>query len=96
MLVLITYDVSTTTAAGRRRLNQVAKACKDYGVRAQKSVFECEIDPAQWEILKQRLLAIIEFEEDCVRFYHLGSNWERKIEHFGAKPPPDLHDLLVI
>lgn len=96
MLVLVTYDVSTETAAGRRRLNQVAKACKDFGNRAQKSVFECEIDPAQWCVLKARLLSIIEQKTDSLRFYYLGSNWERKIEHIGAHRPPDMHDLLVV
>lgn len=96
MLVLVTYDVSTETAVGRRRLNQVAKACKDYGHRAQKSVFECEVDPAQWCVLKARLLNIINQEEDSLRFYYLGSNWERKIEHIGVNAPPDMHDLLVI
>lgn len=96
MLVLVTYDVSTETAAGKRRLSQVAKACKDFGKRAQKSVFECEVDPAQWCLLKSRLLKIIEQKTDSLRFYYLGSNWERKIEHIGANEPPDMHDLLVI
>lgn len=96
MLVLVTYDVATATLAGKRRLHQVAKACKDYGNRAQKSVFECEIDPGQWEFLKQRLLSIVSLEDDSLRFYYLGSNWERRIEHFGAKAPKDMHDLLVV
>lgn len=96
MLVLIAYDVSTLTAAGRKRLNNVAKACKDYGLRAQKSLFECDLDPAQWVVLKDRLLSIINQEEDSLRFYYLGSNWERKIEHFGCNAPPDLKGLLII
>ena len=96
MLVLVTYDVSTINAAGRRRLNQIAKACKDYGNRAQKSVFECEVDPAQWEFLKTRLLSIVLLKEDSLRFYYLGSNWERRIEHFGSHAPPDMHDLLMV
>ena len=96
MLVLVTYDVSTSTVAGRRRLNQVAKACKNFGNRAQKSVFECEVDPAQWSVLKNELVQIIDGSQDSLRIYYLGSNWERKIEHIGAHAPPDMHDLLVI
>lgn len=96
MLVLVTYDVSTITPAGRRRLNQVAKACKDYGVRAQKSVFECDIDPSQWEFLKTTLLDIIKQDEDSLRCYYLGSNWERRIEHFGKNIKPDMNGLLIV
>ncbi len=96
MLVLITYDVSTITQDGRRRLNKVAKACKDFGLRAQKSIFECEIDPAQWILLRQRLLNIINEQEDSLRFYFLGSNWQRRVEHHGSNPPPDMHELLMI
>ncbi|MBF0543174.1 MAG: CRISPR-associated endonuclease Cas2 [Candidatus Riflebacteria bacterium] len=96
MLVLVTYDVSTVTFAGRKRLNQVAKACKDYGIRAQKSIFECEIDPAQWVVLKNKLLDIIKESEDSLRFYYLGSNWERRVEHHGASKPPDMNGLLII
>lgn len=96
MLVLITYDVSTVTPAGRKRLNKVARACKDYGLRAQKSIFECEIDPAQWTALKNKLLGIINEEEDSLRFYYLGSNWERKVEHHGTNQPPDMKGLLMI
>jgi CRISPR-associated protein Cas2 len=96
MMVLITYDVSTITATGRRRLNRVAKACKDYGLRAQKSIFECEIDPSNWAVLKNKLLDLIDEEEDSLRFYYLGSNWERKVEHHGINAPPDMHDLLMI
>jgi len=96
MLVLITYDVSTVTPAGRKRLNKVARACKDYGLRAQKSIFECEIDPAQWVKLKSRLLGIINEGEDSLRFYFLGSNWERRIEHHGINEPVDMHDLLMV
>lgn len=96
MMVLVTYDVSTTSLEGRRRLRKVAKACKDYGLRAQKSIFECEVDPAQWTKLKHRLLDIIDENDDSLRFYYLGSNWKRKIEHFGANEPVDMHGLLMI
>ena len=85
MLVLITYDVSTVTPAGRKRLNRVAKACKDYGIRAQKSIFECEIDPAQWAHLKNKLLGIIDETEDSLRFYYLGNKYQTKVEHVGVE-----------
>jgi len=85
-MVLITYDVETMTAAGRRRLRNVAKQCLNYGQRVQNSVFECVLDPAQFAILKHRLLEIIDPEKDSLRFYHLGSKWNNKVEHIGIKP----------
>jgi CRISPR-associated protein Cas2 len=96
MFVLVTYDVSTTTAAGRRRLARVAKICKDFGQRAQNSVFECQIDPAQFAQLKHRLLEIVDLEQDSVRFYFLGANWKRRVEHHGIKPTLDLEGPLLI
>jgi CRISPR-associated protein Cas2 len=96
MLVLVSYDVSTTTPAGKKRLTTIAKACKDYGLRVQNSVFECEVDPAHWERLKSRLLKEMDEEADSLRFYFLGSNWERRIEHHGAKRPPDVRGLLMV
>src|SRR5258708_23736600 len=91
MLMLVTYDVSTETRAGRRRFRRVARACLDYGQRVQNSVFECEVDPAQWTNLKARLLAEINAKEDSLRFYRLGADGRRRVEHVGAKPtlPPD-------
>ena len=96
MLVLVTYDVSTLEAEGRKRLRQVSRACKDYGQRVQFSVFEIEVDPAQWTKLKARLEAIIRPDMDSLRYYYLGSNWSRKIEHVGAKPAADLNGALII
>lgn len=96
MLVLVSYDVSTITAAGRKRLRKTAKVCEDFGIRVQNSVFECNVDPAQWEALKTRLMGIVNKEQDSLRFYYLGSNWERKVEHQGAKKPPDLGDLIMV
>jgi len=90
MLVLVSYDVATTTAAGRKRLRQVGKACLNFGQRVQNSVFECVIDPAQWAELKKRLMDIFEPEEDSLRFYYLGSNYKHRVEHHGAKPSLDL------
>jgi len=86
MLVLVTYDVSTTTKEGRRRLRQVARTCLDFGQRVQNSVFECKVDPAQWTMLKDQLIRIYNPDEDSLRFYFLGRNWERRVEHHGAKP----------
>ncbi|MEO1194434.1 MAG: CRISPR-associated endonuclease Cas2 [Pseudomonadota bacterium] len=89
MLVLITYDVTTEDAAGRRRLRRVAKACQDYGQRVQFSVFECDLTPALWTLLRSRLIAEIDPERDSLRFYFLGANWRRRVEHVGAKPAQD-------
>jgi CRISPR-associated protein Cas2 len=96
MLVLVSYDVSTKDAAGERRLRRVAKACEDYGQRVQYSVFECIVDPAQWTSLKLRLLDEFEPSEDSLRFYFLGSNFDRRIEHHGAKAVRDLRGPLVL
>jgi CRISPR-associated protein Cas2 len=96
MLVLVTYDVATTTREGRRRLRRAAKACLDFGQRVQNSVFECTIDPAQWSQLRHRLLELYDPAEDSMRFYFLGKNWERRVEHHGAKPSVDLEGPLVI
>ena len=85
MLVLITYEVNTEDAAGRKRLRQVAKQCVNYGQRVQNSVFECLLDPAQCRMLQSKLCAIIEEEKDSLRFYYLGNHYQTKIEHFGAK-----------
>ncbi|WP_295579248.1 CRISPR-associated endonuclease Cas2 [uncultured Oscillibacter sp.] len=85
MLVLITYDVNTEDAAGRRRLRQIAKQCVNYGQRVQCSVFECLLDPAQCRALQAKLLGIMNAEKDSLRFYYLGNRYENKIEHFGAK-----------
>lgn len=85
MLVLITYDVNTTTLDGAKRLRHIAKICENYGQRVQYSVFECEVDPAQWEHMKAQLLKEYSPEKDSLRFYFLGSNWERRVEHQGIK-----------
>ena len=96
MLVLVTYDVSIVTDDGQRRLRRVAKACKDYGQRVQFSVFECEVDPAQWAVLRQRLIDEIDSEVDSLRFYFLGSNWRRRIEEVGAKKAYDPGGPLIV
>lgn len=96
MMVLITYDVATSEPGGTRRLRQIAKACLDYGQRVQCSVFECQVDPAQWATLKHRLESIIDPTVDSLRYYYLGKNWKRRVEHVGAKPAVDLQGPLVI
>jgi CRISPR-associated protein Cas2 len=95
MLMLITYDVSTVNPAGRRRLRRVSKACLDFGQRVQNSVFECEVDPAQWAALRGRLVSEIKAEEDSLRFYRLGADGKRRVEHVGAKPATDLEGPLM-
>lgn len=97
MLVLITYDVSVVTPGGQRRLRNIAKTCLDYGMRVQNSVFECEVDPAQFVMLKNQLMEIFDPEEDSLRFYFLGKKGRQKIEHVGAKPAPDpFRDPLIL
>ena len=96
MLVLVTYDVNTIEPGGKARLRSVAKACRNYGQRVQLSVFEIEVDPAQWTRLKARLEATIKPETDSLRYYYLGANWQRRIEHVGAKPAADLGGTLIV
>lgn len=96
MLVLITYDVSVATSNGRKRLRNIAKTCQDYGIRVQNSVFECEVDPAQFTFLKNTLMDIYNEEEDSLRFYFLGKQGRHRVEHVGAKIVEDpLRDPLI-
>ena len=96
MLVLVTYDVNTTTAAGRKRLRQVAKYCVAHGQRVQNSVFECLIDEAQYIALKSKLESIIDMETDSLRFYNLGNRYKDRVEHLGAKETFYLGDTIMI
>lgn len=96
MFVLVSYDVKTEDADGRRRLRRIAKACQDFGQRVQFSVFECILDPAQWTKLRARLVKEMKPGEDSLRFYFLGSNWQRRVEHVGAKPALDVEGPLVV
>ena len=95
MLMLVTYDVNTETSAGRRRLRRVARACLDYGQRVQQSVFECEVAPAQWVALRARLIAEVDVACDSLRFYRLGAEGRRRVEHVGAAPSTDLDGVLI-
>ena len=96
MYVLVTYDVSTTSAEGRKRLRQVAKACLDFGQRVQNSVFELLVDYAQWTACKKRLTDIVDPDQDSLRFYYLGNNWRRRVEHLGTKPSEDFEGPLIV
>ena len=96
MLVLITYDVNTEDAAGRKRLRQIAKQCVNYGQRVQNSVFECLLDASQCRMLQSRLLALMDEKKDSLRFYYLGNKYQAKIEHFGAKQSYEPEGVLMV
>lgn len=96
MYILIAYDVSTMTPAGKKRLRHVAKACLDFGQRVQNSVFECKVDPAQYVDLKNRLERIMKADEDSIRIYNLGNNWKKRVEHMGVKVPYDIEGTLLV
>lgn len=96
MLVLITYDVNTETAAGKKRLRKVAKQCVNYGRRVQNSVFECILDNAQCVMLKESLSAIIDEEVDSLRFYYLGNKYQTKVEHIGVDRGIAADDILIL
>nr|WP_040382418.1 CRISPR-associated endonuclease Cas2 [Dethiosulfovibrio peptidovorans] len=96
MMVLVTYDVNTVSVAGQRRLRHVAKLCENYGQRVQNSVFECLVDPTQWVQLKNGLVKLIDDEKDSLRFYFLGANWRRRVEHIGTRPGYDPEGSLIV
>jgi CRISPR-associated protein Cas2 len=96
MMVLITYDVNTTTEAGKKRLRHVAKQCVNHGQRVQNSVFECLLEPAQFAALKNRLEGIIDPEKDSLRYYFLGRYWKRRVEHVGAKQAFDPEGTMIV
>lgn len=96
MLVLISYDVSTEDQGGSKRLRRIARLCENWGQRVQLSVFECLVDPAQWAALRNALIKEMDEEKDSLRFYFLGSNWKRRVEHIGAKPSWDPEGLLIL
>ena len=96
MMVLITYDVNTESEAGKRRLRQVAKICEDHGQRVQFSVFECLLEPALWVKLRSKLIGVVDPSIDSLRFYFLGSSWQNRVEHVGAKPAYDPEGPLIL
>lgn len=96
MLVLVTYDVNTETAAGRKRLRKVAKVCVNHGQRVQNSVFECLLDAAQYVTFKSTLTALIDPHTDSLRFYQLGNNYKTRVEHIGLHPAFAQDDVLLL
>lgn len=96
MLVLVSYDVSTRDEAGRRRLRRVARLCEDRGQRVQNSVFECLVDSAQWVAFRASLIAEADPQRDSLRFYFLGNEWKRRVEHVGSKPSYDPEGPLIL
>lgn len=96
MMTLVIYDVSTVDAAGRKRLRKVAKECVNYGQRVQNSVFEVDVDYGTFLKLKDRLMKIIDEKQDSLRFYYLGNNWKRRVEHIGAKETYDPEGSLIL
>lgn len=96
MMVVVSYDVSTKSKSGQKRLRKVAETCLNYGIRAQNSVFECVVEPGQWELLKNELLSIYNPEEDNLRFYYLGANWQNRLESYGVSKNINIDDLFII
>lgn len=96
MLILVTYDVSTVEKPGVKRLRRVAQACEDYGVRVQKSVFECQVGQKEWVLLRDRLLREIKTDEDSLRFYFLDEKAVQRIEHHGVDKPINLSEPLIL
>ena len=96
MYIIVTYDVSTSDVGGRRRLRRIAKTCLDYGQRVQNSVFECKVDPAQLTALRAKLLDIMDLSDDSWRVYHLGSNWQQRVEHYGTKEGYNIDGPLIL
>ncbi len=96
MYVLVTYDVASGTSEGARRLRRVAKVCTRYGQRVQLSVFECLLEPVQYTAMKHELLKVVDERKDSLRFYNLGKNWKRRVEHVGAKEAYDPEGTLLI
>ena len=96
MMTLVSYDVSTVDAAGRKRLRKVAKECVNYGQRVQNSVFEVDVDYGTFLKLKDRLMKFFDEEQDSLRFYYLGNNWKRRVEHIGAKETYDPEGSLIL
>jgi len=96
MMVLVSYDVSTMDRVGAKRLRRVAKICQNYGQRVQYSIFECLVDPAQWTQMRCQLIDVIDEKQDSLRFYFLGANWHKKVEHVGAKESINQEGPLII
>lgn len=96
MLILLTYDVNTENASGKKRLRKVAKICLNYGIRVQNSVFECSLDASQLVNFRAAILDAIDETKDSVRIYNLGNEYKKKVEHYGTKETPDQEGSLIM
>lgn len=96
MMVLISYDVSTSDIDGKKRLRKVARECQNHAQRVQNSVFEADLDYSTFLKLKDKLINIIDKESDSLRFYYLGNNWEKRVEHIGSKPTYNPEGVIII
>ena len=96
MMIVVSYDVATSSPEGPRRLRRVAKVCESHGLRVQNSVFECLLAPNEWVVLRSELMEIADLSVDSLRFYFLGSKWQGRVEHHGAKSVPNLQDDVLI
>jgi CRISPR-associated protein Cas2 len=96
MMVLVCYDVNTEDPEGRRRLRRIARHCENWGQRVQCSVFECLVEPAQWSALRAKLIAAMDDKRDSLRFYFLGANWKKRLEHVGAKQGFDMEGTIIL
>ena len=96
MMVLISYDVATSESDGKKRLRKVAKECQNHAQRVQNSVFEADLDYSEFLKLKNKLIKLIDEEHDSLRFYYLGNNWERKIEHVGSKQTYNPEGVIIL
>ena len=96
MMVLVSYDVATVAKGGAKRLRRIAKICQNNGQRVQYSVFECIVDPAQWTQMRRKLIDVIDEKQDSLRFYFLGANWRKRVEHVGAKAGIDQEGPLIV
>ena len=95
MMVLVSYDVAEDDN-GKKRLRKVSRTCQNYGQRVQYSVFECLVEPAQWANLRSQLEKQIDLRYDSLRYYYLGANWQRRVEHVGAKPTYDVEGTIIV
>lgn len=93
-MIVVSYDVATSSEGGQKRLRKIARECTNFGKRVQQSVFECHLDPTQWTMLKLRLLDLYDSRHDSLRFYYMGSNWRGDVEHHGAKSVSDPDEAL--
>ena len=96
IMYLIMYDINTETSEGKKRLRNIAQYCLIYSQRVQNSVYECNVAYGQFLVIKEKLLQMINEEEDSIRFYNIGKNYQSKVEHYGTKPSYDLDGFIAL